>query len=148
MLKDLDRETVDYIPNYDQTRNEPVVLPSRFPNLLVNGSNGIAVGMATSIPPHNLGEICDAVIALIENPFITVDELMEFLPGPDFPRGIICGHAGIRQGYKTGRSTITLRAKTHFDTEKEKRRHCRHRDPLSRNTRSYPRETGTTCSRQ
>ena len=120
MLKDLERETVDYIPNYDQTQTEPVVLPSRFPNLLVNGSSGIAVGMATSIPPHNLGEVCDAVVAMIDNPFITVDEIMEYLPAPDFPTGgIICGRLGVMQGYKTGRSTITVRAKTHFETEKK-----------------------------
>lgn len=119
MLQDLKRDTVDYIPTYDQSRTEPVVLPSKFPNLLVNGSNGIAVGMATSIPPHNLNEVCDAVILLLDRPEATVDEILQVMPGPDFPTGgVICGRYGIRQGYQTGRSTITLRAKTHFETEK------------------------------
>jgi len=119
MMVDLDRDAVDFVPNYDQSRTEPVVLPARFPNLLVNGSTGIAVGMATSIPPHNLGEVCDAVAAVIDDPEVTVDELLEHLPGPDFPTGgIIQGRVGIRQGYLTGRSTITLRARTHFETEK------------------------------
>ena len=120
MLHDLDRETVDFIPTYDQSRLEPVVLPSRFPNLLVNGSSGIAVGMATSIPPHNLNEVADAVVLLIDEPEATIDEIMEVLPAPDFPTGgVICGRAGIRQGYLSGRSTLTLRARTHFDTEKK-----------------------------
>ncbi|MCH7688350.1 MAG: DNA gyrase subunit A, partial [Planctomycetes bacterium] len=119
MLDDLKRDTVDYIPTYDQRGTEPVVLPSKFPNLLVNGSTGIAVGMATSIPPNNLNEVCDAVIRLIDDPDCTVDDMLEVLPGPDFPTGgVICGRSGIRQGYLTGRSTIILRAKTHFDTEK------------------------------
>jgi DNA gyrase subunit A len=119
MLVDLDRDSVDFVPTYDQRLREPTVLPSRFPNLLVNGSNGIAVGMATSIPPHNLGEVCDAIAAVIDDPEITIDELLEHLPGPDFPTGgIIQGRVGIRQGYLTGRSTITLRARTHFETEK------------------------------
>ncbi|MBM81764.1 MAG: DNA gyrase subunit A [Planctomycetaceae bacterium] len=119
MLEDLDRDTVDFVPTYDQRNREPVVLPSKFPNLLVNGSNGIAVGMATSIPPHNLGEVCDGVVMLIDNPEATVDEIMDVLPAPDFPTGgVICGRMGVRQGYMTGRSTITLRAKTHFETEK------------------------------
>lgn len=119
MMVDLDRDAVDFVPTYDQRLTEPVVLPARFPNLLVNGSTGIAVGMATSIPPHNLGEVCDAVTAVIDDPEITVDELLEHLPGPDFPTGgIIQGRVGIRQGYLTGRSTITLRARTHFETEK------------------------------
>lgn len=120
MLQDINRDTVDYVATYDQENTEPVVLPSKFPNLLVNGSNGIAVGMATSIPPHNLTEVCQAAIALIDNPLVSVDELLESLPGPDFPTGgIICGRSGIRQGYLTGRSTITLRARTHFETEKK-----------------------------
>lgn len=119
MLRDIDLDTVDFVPTYDQSRNEPVVLPAKFPNLLVNGSNGIAVGMATSIPPHNLNEVCDAVITLIQNPQCTLDEIMEVMPAPDFPTGgIICGRYGVRNGYQTGRSTITLRAKTHFETEK------------------------------
>jgi len=119
MLDDLDHDTVDFVPNYDQRSHEPVVLPSRFPNLLVNGSSGIAVGMATSIPPHNLNEVADAVVKIIDDPDCTIDDLMESMPCPDFPTGgIICGREGIRQGYLTGRSTITLRAKTHFETEK------------------------------
>ncbi|MCY2963013.1 MAG: DNA gyrase subunit A [Planctomycetota bacterium] len=119
LLDDLDRDTVDFIPTYDQQRQEPVVLPARVPNLLINGSYGIAVGMATSIPPHNLDETCDAVIKLIDDPAASIWDLLEVLPGPDFPTGgIICGRSGIRQGYITGRSTITLRARTHFETEK------------------------------
>ena len=119
LLRDLDRETVDFIATYDQQRLEPVVLPSRFPNLLVNGSTGIAVGMATSIPPHNLAEVCSAVIRIIDDPDCSIDDLLEVIPGPDFPTGgIICGYMGIRQAYLTGRSTITLRARTHFETEK------------------------------
>jgi DNA gyrase subunit A len=119
MLADLDRDTVDFIPTYDQRNEEPVVLPSRFPNLLVNGSQGIAVGMATSIPPHNLAEVASAVQLLIDNPDATVDDILEVMPGPDFPTGgVICGRFGIKQGYMTGRSTITLRAKVGFETEK------------------------------
>jgi DNA gyrase subunit A len=119
MLADLDADTVDFIPTYDQRRQEPVVLPSRFPNLLVNGSQGIAVGMATSIPPHNLAEVAEAVQFLIDNPDASIDEILEVLPGPDFPTGgVICGQMGIRQGYMTGRSTLTLRAKVEFETEK------------------------------
>ena len=119
MLRDIDRETVEFTPTYDNDNLEPVVLPARFPNLLVNGSNGIAVGMATSIPPHNMAEVCQAVIRIIDNPDCTIDEVMDALPGPDFPTGgIICGRMGIRQAYLTGRSTITVRARTHFETEK------------------------------
>jgi DNA gyrase subunit A len=112
MLDDLKLDTVDFIPTYDEARTEPTVLPSKFPNLLINGSGGIAVGMATSIPPHNPTEICDALIALLDDPDISIDELISIVPGPDFPTGgIICGRAGIRRGYKTGRSTIVLRAR-------------------------------------
>ncbi len=112
MLEDLKLDTVDFVPTYDERHTEPTVLPSKFPNLLVNGANGIAVGMATSIPPHNLGEICDALVAVIDNPDVSVDELLEVCPGPDFPTGgIVCGRSGIRRGYHTGRSTITLRAR-------------------------------------
>lgn len=119
MLDDLKRDTVDYVLTYDQRNREPVVLPSRFPNLIVNGSNGIAVGMATSIPPHNLGEVCDATIRLIDDPDCSLDDLVECMPGPDFPTGgVICGRMGVRQAYLTGRSTIILRAKTRFITEK------------------------------
>jgi DNA gyrase subunit A len=119
MLDDLRRDTVDYLPTYDQRGTEPVVLPSRFPNLLVNGSSGIAVGMATSIPPHNLVEVSHAIQLLIDNPEASIDEIMEVLPGPDFPTGgVICGRFGIRQGYLTGRSTLVVRAKVEFETEK------------------------------
>jgi DNA gyrase subunit A len=116
MLEDLKLDTVDYVPTYDERRTEPTVLPSKFPNLLVNGSNGIAVGMATSIPPHNLGEVCTAAIKIIDDPDVSVDELMEIIPAPDFPTGgIICGRAGIRQGYHTGRGTIIVRARARIE---------------------------------
>ncbi len=119
MLADLDSDTVDFIPTYDQRNEEPVVLPSRFPNLLVNGSQGIAVGMATSIPPHNLAEVADAIQLLIDHPEASILEIMEVMPGPDFPTGgVICGRSGILQGYSTGRSTLTLRAKVEFEKEK------------------------------
>ena len=112
LLRDLDKETVDFQPNYDESLQEPVVLPARFPNLLVNGSAGIAVGMATNIPPHNLGETIDAACLMIDNPDVTTEELMEVMPGPDFPTGgIIMGRKGIRDAYETGRGSITLRAK-------------------------------------
>jgi len=120
MLRDINRDTVDFTATYDNDSFEPVVLPARFPNLLVNGSNGIAVGMATSIPPHNMSEVCEAVIRLVDNPDCSIDEIQEVLPGPDFPTGgIICGRLGVRQAYLSGRSTITLRARTHFETEKK-----------------------------
>lgn len=116
MLRDLDKETVDWYPNFDDTLMQPTVLPSRFPNLLVNGSDGIAVGMATNIPPHNLGEVISAVDALIDNPDITVDELMECVPAPDFPTGgLIMGRGRIRQAYRTGRGGIIIRAKTEIE---------------------------------
>ncbi len=116
MLEDLKLDTVDYVPTYDEVRTEPVVLPSKFPNLLVNGAQGIAVGMATSIPPHNLGEICDALIRVIDEPDVSIDELLDVCPGPDFPTGgVICGRSGIRRGYHTGRATVVLRAKTRVE---------------------------------
>lgn len=119
MLDDLQRQTVNFVPTYDQRNEEPVVLPSRYPNLLVNGSQGIAVGMATSIPPHNLAEVAEAVKLVIDNPDVSIEEIMGVLPGPDFPTGgVICGRYGILQGYRTGRSTLTLRAKVEFETEK------------------------------
>src|SRR5437879_2924845 len=112
LLEDIDKETVDFVPNYDEEREEPSYLPSKVPNLLVNGSNGIAVGMATNIPPHNLMEVCEAVIHLINNPQAKLSELMAHVPGPDFPTaGIIHGRSGIGQAYKTGRGTITMRAR-------------------------------------
>ncbi|MCF6157893.1 MAG: DNA gyrase subunit A [wastewater metagenome] len=123
MMEDLERETVDYVPNYDDTRVEPIVLPSKFPNLLCNGCSGIAVGMATSIPPHNVGEICDGIIKVIDNPDITVDELMKIIKGPDFPTGaLICGTEGIKEGYRKGRGTITVRARVHTETSKSGRK--------------------------
>lgn len=122
MLADLDRETVNFEPNYDGTRTEPVVLPSKFPNLLVNGSEGIAVGMATKLLPHNLGEICDAVIAVIDEPDITTDGLMKIVPGPDFPTGgVIHGREGIRDAFDTGRGSITVRGVMHVETLKNGR---------------------------
>ncbi len=111
MLANLDEDTVDFVPNYDETRTEPTVLPARFPNLLVNGAQGIAVGMASSIPPHNLAEVCRAVMALLDDPEITLDGIMEIIPGPDFPTGaMICGASGIRDAYESGRGKLRLRA--------------------------------------
>ncbi len=122
MLDDIKLDTVDFIPTYDEARTEPTVLPSKFPNLLINGSGGIAVGMATSIPPHNPTEICDAIIKLIEEPETTNEQLFSIVPGPDFPTGgIICGRAGIRRGYLTGRSTIIVRAKCSIEEMKGNR---------------------------
>ena len=104
MLEDLERDTVDFTDNYDGKYREPLVLPSKFPNLLVNGSDGIAVGMATEIPPHNLREVCDGIIKLIDDSEVTIDQLMEIIPGPDFPTGgIICSRQGMVDGYHTGR---------------------------------------------
>ena len=120
MLSDIDKETVDFSPNYDETLQEPVVLPARVPNLLVNGSSGIAVGMATNIPPHNLGEIVDALVALIENPEITILQLMEYVPGPDFPTaGFINGTGPIREAYETGKGILQLRARTETETKEK-----------------------------
>ena len=116
MLKDLDKETVDFIPNFDATEEEPTVLPARYPNLLVNGADGIAVGMATNIPPHNLAEVIDGAIAMIDNPEITVDELMEIIPAPDFPTGgIIMGRSGIKKAYRTGQGNIVIRSKCEIE---------------------------------
>jgi DNA gyrase subunit A len=116
LLRDLDKETVDFGPNYDESLEEPLVLPARFPNLLVNGSAGIAVGMATNIPPHNLGETIDAVTMIIDNPDATVDELLQVMPGPDFPTGgVIMGREGIRDAYDTGRGSLKIRGKAHIE---------------------------------
>ena len=116
MLRDIDKETVDWDPNFDETRKEPRVLPSRFPNLLVNGSSGIAVGMATNIPPHNLREVIGACVAVLDNPEATLADLMEHIKGPDFPtRGIIMGRSGIRSAYETGRGKVVIRARTEFE---------------------------------
>ncbi|MDM3872090.1 DNA gyrase subunit A [Porticoccus sp. W117] len=135
LLADLDKETVDFVPNYDGNEMMPDVLPTRVPNLLVNGSSGIAVGMATNIPPHNLGEVIRACLALIENEDITIDELMEHLPGPDFPTGaIINGKAGILQAYRTGRGRIYMRAKAEVETDtKGKERIIIHEIPYQLN---------------
>lgn len=116
MVRDIKKETIDFRDNYDGSETEPVVLPSRFPNLLVNGASGIAVGMATNIPPHQLGEVIDGILALSKNPDISINELMKYIPGPDFPTGgLILGREGIRRAYHTGRGTITLRAKVHIE---------------------------------
>ena len=112
LLRDINKDTVDMIPNFDDSEKEPAVLPSRFPNILVNGPMGIAVGMATNIPPHNLGEVIDGCVAYIDNPDIELEQLMQIVKGPDFPTGgIILGNAGIRKAYETGRGSITIRSK-------------------------------------
>ncbi|MFN3673263.1 MAG: DNA gyrase subunit A [Bosea sp. (in: a-proteobacteria)] len=122
LLEDLDLDTVTFQPNYDGKEREPTVLPARFPNLLVNGAGGIAVGMATNIPPHNLGEVIDACVALIDNPEITIDELIEYVPGPDFPTGaMIMGRSGIHAAYHTGRGSIVMRSKTHIEELRKER---------------------------
>ncbi|MDR0273971.1 MAG: DNA gyrase subunit A, partial [Burkholderiaceae bacterium] len=116
LLADIDKETVDMAPNYDGKELEPTVLPTRLPNLLVNGSGGIAVGMATNIPPHNLGEVVDACLHLLRQPDAGIEELMEIVPAPDFPTaGIIYGMQGVREGYRTGRGRVVMRAKCHFE---------------------------------
>ena len=123
LLADIDKETVDFVPNYDGKEQEPTALPTRMPNLLINGSSGIAVGMATNIPPHNLVEVVDACLALLGNPDISIDELIKIMPAPDFPTaGIIYGLAGVHEGYRTGRGRVVMRARTHFeDMEKGNR---------------------------
>jgi len=123
LLNDIDKETVDMAPNYNDEFMEPTVLPSRFPNLLVNGSSGIAVGMATNIPPHNMAEVIDGIIAVIGNPEITFEELLELVPGPDFPTGAtIYGRGGIRDAYSTGRGIIQIRANAHIESAKKSER--------------------------
>ncbi|HZD89072.1 MAG TPA: DNA gyrase subunit A, partial [Pseudolabrys sp.] len=122
LLDDIDKDTVDFQDNYDGAEREPVVLPARFPNLLVNGAGGIAVGMATNIPPHNLGELIDACYALIDDPALSIDDLINIVPGPDFPTGgIILGHGGIRSAYHTGRGSIVMRGKVDFETIRKER---------------------------
>jgi len=116
LLADIEKQTVDFVPNYDDSTREPAVLPARLPNLLINGASGIAVGMATNIPPHNLGEVVDALVYLIDHPDATVEELVERLPGPDFPTGgIILGREGILAAYATGRGRIVVRARAHIE---------------------------------
>lgn len=122
LLEDIDKDTVDFTPNYDETTEEPVVMPARIPNLLVNGAGGIAVGMATNIPSHNLGELIDACCALIENPDLTFEELMDIIPGPDFPTGgLIMGRRGIYNAFKTGRGSLLVRSRTHIETVRKER---------------------------
>jgi len=116
LLADIEKETVDFGPNYDGSEHEPLIMPARIPNLLINGSSGIAVGMATNIPPHNLNEVLDACLALLKNPEATVDELIDLMPAPDFPTaGIIYGTAGVKEGYRTGRGRVVMRGRTHFE---------------------------------
>ena len=116
LIEDIDRETVDFQPNYDESITEPVVLPAQYPNLLVNGAGGIAVGMATNIPPHNLGEVIDACCLYLDNPDVTIDEILEVMHGPDFPTGAtILGTSGIRAAFHTGRGSVVIRAKTAFE---------------------------------
>ncbi|MFM8392137.1 MAG: DNA gyrase subunit A, partial [Methylophilaceae bacterium] len=116
LLADIDKETVDFGPNYDGSEDEPLIMPARIPNLLINGSSGIAVGMATNIPPHNLNEVLDACFALLANPDMSVDELIDIVPGPDFPTaGIIYGTSGVREGYRTGRGRVVMRGRTHVE---------------------------------
>jgi DNA gyrase/topoisomerase IV subunit A len=123
LIADLDKETVDFVPTYDNSHLEPVVFPTKVPNLLINGSSGIAVGMATNIPPHNLTEVMNGLLALIDNPDITVSQLMEIITGPDFPTGAyICGRAGIREAYETGRGSVLMRSKTHVEKSKKANR--------------------------
>ncbi|MBS0424131.1 MAG: DNA gyrase subunit A [Proteobacteria bacterium] len=125
LLVDLDKETVDFGPNYDGSEQEPLILPTKIPNLLINGSSGIAVGMATNIPPHNLGEVVDACLVLLGNPEISIDELIELIPAPDFPTaGIIYGVEGVRDGYRTGRGRVVMRARTHFEDMEKGSRQC------------------------
>ncbi len=122
VVADLDKETIDFIPNYDNSMVEPSVMPSKIPNLLINGSSGIAVGMATNIPPHNLTEVMDGLIALIDNPSITIHELIQHITGPDFPTGaLICGRSGIREAYETGRGSVLMRSRTHVEKMKDGR---------------------------
>ena len=131
MLAGIDEETIDFVPNYDGSTEEPVVLPARFPNLLVNGSQGIAVGMATNIPPHNLGEVIDAVTHVLEHPDATPDDLMQFVKGPDFPTGAqILGRQGILDAYRTGKGSIKMRAVAEVDETPGHHAHRRHRHPL------------------
>jgi len=125
LLVDLDKETVDFGPNYDDSEKEPLILPAKIPNLLINGSSGIAVGMATNIPPHNLNEVVEACLALLKNPDITIDELIDIIPAPDFPTaGIIYGVTGVRDGYRTGRGRVVMRARTHFEDLEKGSRQC------------------------
>src|SRR3984957_2737502 len=118
LMDDLDKDTVDFIPNYDETKTEPTVFPAKFPNLLANGSSGIAVGMATNIPPHNLGELIAATLLMLDNPQMTIDQIMEVMPAPDFPTGgVICGYRGVKEAYHTGRGKLILRGVIHVEDQ-------------------------------
>src|SRR6202045_341136 len=123
MLADIDKDTVDFVDNFDGSQQEPEFLPAQIPNLLINGSDGIAVGRATNIPPHNLGEICDALLKLIDNPDLTIEEILDIIPGPDFPTGgQLLGREAIRQAYLSGRGTLTMRALAAIETDKRSSR--------------------------
>jgi DNA gyrase subunit A len=123
LLKDIEKETVDFYPNFDGTLQQPVVLPAKYPNLLVNGSEGIAVGMATNIPPHNLGEVIDGTLALLDNPELTVDDLMSYIPAPDYPTGaLVLGRGGVRKAYRTGRGNVVIRSRTEIEEYNGKQR--------------------------
>src|SRR5690606_31127828 len=123
LLRDFDKDTVDFVPNFDDSLQQPAVLPARFPNLLVNGASGIAVGMATNIPPHNLGEVIDGLVAMIDNPDVTIEELMKKIKGPDFPTGgQIMGRSGIEEAYRTGRGRLRVRAKAAIEHSSQGRR--------------------------
>ena len=125
LLADIEKETVDFVPNYDGSEKEPVVLPAKIPNLLINGSSGIAVGMATNIPPHNLNEVVAACLALLKKPDLSIDKLIELMPAPDFPTaGIIYGVEGVKTGYQTGRGRVVMRARTHFEDMDKGNRQC------------------------
>ncbi|MCH8331210.1 MAG: hypothetical protein IH946_07495, partial [Bacteroidetes bacterium] len=142
MLQDIEKKTVKFVPNFDNTAKEPTVLPSKVPNLLVNGSSGIAVGMATNIPPHNMSEIIDGVIKQIDNPNISIDELMQYIKGPDFPTGAtICGKSGIINAYKTGRGKVIVKAKAQIEDIKDRKR-----NPSSSNHPLYPVSTQLSVS--
>lgn len=148
MVADINKNTVDFRPNYDEHEVEPTVLPSRFPNMLVNGSSGIAVGMATNIPPHNLGEVIDGVIQVMENPDITVDELMQYIKGPDFPTGAnILGKQGIREAYKTGRGKIIVRSEAKIEEMGNNRIGSVVTEPIPGKQRKTCREDCRACER-
>ena len=141
LLADLDKDTVEFGPTYDESGKEPLVLPTKVPHLLINGAAGIAVGMATNIPPHNLTETVDACIAVLDNPGISLVELMQLVPGPDFPTGgIIYGRQGIIDAYNTGRGVIRLRAKTHFEEDAKGNESIIVTEPLSGEQSQAPRE--------
>ena len=143
LLRDINKDTVNFVPNFDDSKSEPEVLPSKFPNILVNGTMGIAVGMATNIPPHNLGEVIDGCVAYIDNPDIDTDGLMQYIKGPDFPTGaIILGNSGIKKAYETGKGTITIRAKAEIEEEGNKHRIVITEVPYGTNTLELKKRIG------